>query len=175
MEIPGDIPEIEYARSGDVAIAYQTYGERVRNLVLVPTFSNLVFPWANHDWRGMYESFGSFARLIMLDKRGTGLSDRPRDLGTLEARMDDIRAVLDAVGAERAVLVGAGGGGQPCAMFAATYPERTRALVLVNTPARAVKTEDYPYGLEPDAWREQLREIRQLWGERDYFEQQARA
>jgi class 3 adenylate cyclase len=89
--------------------------------------------------------------------------------------MDDIRAVLDAVGAERAVLVGTGGGGQPCAMFAATYPERTRALVLVNTPARAVKTEDYPYGLEPDAWREQLREVRQLWGERDYFERQARS
>ena len=88
--------------------------------------------------------------------------------------MDDIRAVLDAIGAERAVLVGAGGGGQPCAMFAATYPERTRALVLVNTPARAVKTEDYPYGLEPDAWHEQLREVRQRWGERDYFEQQAR-
>jgi pimeloyl-ACP methyl ester carboxylesterase len=98
--------------------------------------------------------------------------------------MDDIRAVLDAVGAERAVLdavgaeravlVGAGGGGQPCAMFAATYPERTRALVLVNTPARVVKTEDYPHGLEPDAWREQLREVRQLWGEREYFEQQVR-
>jgi class 3 adenylate cyclase len=88
--------------------------------------------------------------------------------------MDDIRAVLDAVGAERAVLVGSGAGGQPCAMFAATYPERTRALVLVNTPARAVRTEDYPYGLEPDAWREQLREIRLRWGERDYFEHQAR-
>jgi hypothetical protein len=88
--------------------------------------------------------------------------------------MDDIRAVLDAVGAERAVLVGSGAGGQPCAMFAATYPERTRALVLVSTPAPAVKTEDYPYGLEPDAWREQLREVRQRWGERDYFEQQAR-
>jgi class 3 adenylate cyclase len=88
--------------------------------------------------------------------------------------MDDIRAVLDAVGVERTVLVGAGGGGQPCAMFAATYPERTRALVLVNTPARAVRGEDYPFGLEPDAWRERLREVRQLWGEREYFEQQAR-
>jgi class 3 adenylate cyclase len=110
----------------------------------------------------------------MFDKRGTGLSDRPRDLGSLEARMDDIRAVLDAVGTEHAVLVGSGAGGQPCAMFAATYPERTRALVLVNTPARAVKADDYPYGLEPDEWREQLREIRQLWGERDCFEQQAR-
>jgi class 3 adenylate cyclase len=170
-----DIPEIYYTRSGDVAIAYQVVGEGRFDLVFVPTFANLVFPWLNREWKSLYDQFASFARLILLDKRGTGLSDRPRDLGSLEARMDDIRAVLDAVGAERAVLVGSGGGGQPCAMFAATYPERTKALVLVNTPARAVKAEDYPYGLEPDAWREQLREVRQLWGERDYFEQQARS
>jgi len=169
-----DVPEIHYTRSGDVAIAYQVVGEGTFDLVFVPTFANLVFPWLNRDWKSFYERLASFARLIMLDKRGTGLSDRPRDLGSLEARMDDIRAVLDAVGAERAVLVGSGAGGQPCAMFAATYPERTRALVLVNTPARAVKADDYPYGLEPDAWRDQLREIRQLWGERDYFAQQAR-
>jgi class 3 adenylate cyclase len=169
-----DVPEIHYTRSGDVAIAYQVVGQGAFDLVFVPTFANLVFPWLNKDWKSFYERLASFARLIMLDKRGTGLSDRPRDLGSLEARMDDIRAVLDAVGAERAVLVGAGGGGQPCAMFAATYPERTRALVLVNTPARGVKTEDYPYGLEPDAWREQLREIRESWGERDYFARQAR-
>jgi pimeloyl-ACP methyl ester carboxylesterase len=170
-----DIPEIHYTRSGDVAIAYQVVGDGPLDLVFVPTFANLVFPWLNGDWKSFYVRLASFARLILLDKRGTGLSDRPRDLGSLEARMDDIRAVLDALGAERAVLVGSGAGGQPCAMFAATYPERTRALVLVNTPARAVKTEDYPYGLETDAWREQLREVRQRWGERDYFEQQARA
>jgi class 3 adenylate cyclase len=170
-----DVPEIHYARSGDVAIAYQVVGEGPIDLVFVPTFANLVFPWLNRDWKSFYERLASFARLILLDKRGTGLSDRPRDLGGLEARMDDIRAVIDAVGAERPVLVGSGAGGQPCAMFAATYPERTRALVLVNTPARAVKTEGYPYGLEPDAWREQLREVRQRWGERDYFEEQARA
>jgi pimeloyl-ACP methyl ester carboxylesterase len=131
-----DIPEIHYARSGDVAIAYQTVGEGTYDLVFVPTFANLVFPWLNRDWKAFYDRLASFTRLIMLDKRGTGLSDRPRDLGSLEARMDDIRAVLDALGSERAVLVGTGGGGQPCAMFAATYPERTKALVLVNTPAR---------------------------------------
>ena len=157
-----------------MAIAYQVVGDGSIDLVFVPTFANLVFPWFNRDWKSFYDRLASFARLILLDKRGTGLSDRPRDLGSLETRMDDIRAVLDAVAAERAVLVGSGAGGQPCAMFAATYPERTRALVLVNTPARAVKTEDYPYGLEPDAWRDQLREVRQRWGERDYFEEQAR-
>src|SRR4029453_2415043 len=168
-----DVPEIHYTRSGDVAIAYQVAGGGTFDLVFVPTFANLVFPWLNRDWKSFYERLASFARLIMLDKRGTGLSDRPRDLGSLEERMDDIRAVLDAIGAERAVLVGACGGGQPCAMFPATYPERTSSLVLVNTPARAVKAEDYPYGLEPHAWHERLREVRQRWGERDYFEQQA--
>ena len=84
-------------------------GEGAFDLVFVPTFANLVFPWLNRDWKAFYDRLASFTRLIMLDKRGTGLSDRPRDLGSLEARMDDIRAVLDAIGAERAVLVGAGG------------------------------------------------------------------
>ena len=168
------IPEIAYTRSGDVSIAYQTYGDRPRDLVLVPMFSNLVFPWSNADWRGMYERFSSFSRLIMLDKRGTGLSDRPRDLGSLETRMDDIRAVIDAVGAERVTLVGFGEGGQTCALFAATYPERTEALVLFNTPARLLRAEDYPYGLSSDEWRADLREVRERWGERDYFEKDAR-
>ena len=169
-----DVPEIEYARSGDVAIAYQTFGEGPRELVLVPMFSNLVFPWSNSDWRRMYRSFASFSRLIMFDKRGTGLSDRPRDLGPIETRMDDIRAVLDAVGADRATLVGMGEGGQTCALFAATYPERTDALVLVNTPARVVRAGDYPYGVSEDEWRAQLRAIRERWGTREYFEAQAR-
>ena len=106
-----DVPEIHYTRSGDVAIAYQVAGGGAFDLVFLPTFANLVVPWLNQDWKSFYERLASFARLIMLDKRGTGLSDRPRDLGTLEARMDDIRAVLDAVEAERAVLVGAGGWG----------------------------------------------------------------
>jgi class 3 adenylate cyclase len=167
------IPEIHYTRSGDVAIAYQTFGDGPRDLVLVPMFSNLVFPWSNEDWRRMYHDFARFSRLIIFDKRGTGLSDRPRDLGPLETRMDDIRAVLDAVGVERATLVGMVEGGQTCALFAATYPERTEALVLANTPARAVRADDYDYGMPEDAWREQLRIVRERWGERDYFEEVA--
>ena len=169
-----EVPEIEYTRSGDVAIAYQTFGNGPHDLVLVPMFSNLVFPWSNSDWREMYRRFASFSRLIMFDKRGTGLSDRPRDLGPIETRMDDIRAVLDAVGADRATLVGMGEGGQTCALFAATYPERTEALVLVNTPPRVVSAEDYRYGVHEDEWREQLRAIRERWGAREYFEAQAR-
>jgi len=170
-----EVPEIEYTRSGDVAIAYQTFGDGQRDLVFVPMFSNLVFPWANSDWRGMYDRFASFSRLIMFDKRGTGLSDRPRELGPLETRMDDIRAVLDAVGADRATLVGMGEGGHTCALFAATYPERTEALALFNTPARVVSAEDYPYGIPEDEWRAQLRTIRERWGARDLFEAQARS
>jgi class 3 adenylate cyclase len=169
-----DVPEIEYTRSGDVAIAYQTFGDGERDLVLIPMFSNLVFPWLNSDWERMYRRFASFSRLIMLDKRGTGLSDRPRDLGPLETRMDDIRAVLDAVGSDRATLVGLGEGGQTCAVFAATYPERTEALVLFDTPARAVSAEDYPYGTSEDDWRAQLRVVRERWGDREYLEAQAR-
>jgi class 3 adenylate cyclase/pimeloyl-ACP methyl ester carboxylesterase len=140
----------------------------------VPMFSNLVFPWQNTDWREMYNRFASFSRLIMFDKRGTGLSDRPRELGPIETRMDDIRAVLDAVGADRATLVGMGEGGQACAVFAATYPERTEALVLFNTPARAVSAEDYAYGASEDEWRALLRTTRERWGEREYLEAQAR-
>jgi class 3 adenylate cyclase len=168
------VPEIEYTRSGDVAIAYQTFGDGPRDLVLVPMFSNLVFPWSNADWRGLYERLSSFSRVIMFDKRGTGLSDRPRELGPIETRMDDIRAVLDAVGSDRATLVGFGEGGQTCALFAATYPERAEALVLVNTPARAVEAEDYPYGVAQDEWRAELRAVRERWGTRDYHEEQAR-
>jgi class 3 adenylate cyclase len=88
--------------------------------------------------------------------------------------MDDIRAVLDAVDADRATLVGTVEGGQTCALFAATYPERTQALVLVNTPARVVRADDYPFGVSEDEWRQQLRTIRERWGERRYFEDQAR-
>src|SRR5262245_24899268 len=168
------IPEIQYTRSGDVAIAYPTFGEAPRNLDLLPTFSNLVLPWFNAGWRAMYEGFASFSRLIMVDKRGTGLSDRPRDPGTLETRMDDIRAVLDAVGVDRATLVGMVEGGQTCALFAATYPERTEALVLGNTPARAVRADDYPFGIPEGEWRAHLREIRERWGTRYYCEAQAR-
>jgi pimeloyl-ACP methyl ester carboxylesterase len=168
------VPEVRYARSGDVSIAYQLVGDSPRDLVFVPTFSNLVYPWWNEDFRTFYERLGAFARLILLDKRGTGLSDRPRDLGTLESRIDDIRAVLDAAGSKTAILLGTGEGGQICTFFAATYPERTQALILYGTPARAVREDDYPFGPTSEQWRELVREVRERWGEREYFEQQAR-
>src|SRR6266566_4954136 len=108
------------------------------------------------------------ARPILLDKRGTGLSDRPRDLPTLETRMDDIRAVMDAAGCERAALLGPSAGGQLCALFAATYPERTTALVLHNTPLRGLGPLEFG-GKES---LELLREAHARWGQRDFFVEQ---
>ena len=116
------IPDIEYTRSGDVSIAYLAFGHGPRNVVFAPQFSNLVFPWDNVDWRGMYERLSSFSRVIIFDKRGTGLSDRPRDLGPLETRMDDIRAVIDAVGGERVSQRGTREGGPSCALLPRLIP-----------------------------------------------------
>jgi class 3 adenylate cyclase len=124
-------PEARYARSGDVAIAYQVVGDGPVDLVLVPFFGNIRFAWEQPHFAGFLDRLASFTRLIQFDKRGTGLSDRPRTL-TLETQMDDIRAVLDEVGSQRAALLGGVQGAQLCALFAATYPERTRALILYH-------------------------------------------
>ncbi len=128
------IPDVRYARSGDVAIAYQVLGEGPVDLVFVPFFGNIRWNWEQPLFARFLERLASFSRLILFDKRGTGLSDRPRAL-TLETQMDDIRAVLDAVGSDRAALLGAIQGSQVCALFAATYPDRTRALVLYHPHA----------------------------------------
>jgi class 3 adenylate cyclase/pimeloyl-ACP methyl ester carboxylesterase len=153
-----ETPETHYARSGDLAIAYQVAGEGPVDLVFVPEFSNLIWFWQHPLPASFFRELASFSRLILLDKRGVGLSDRPRDLGPLETRMDDIRAVLDAVGSERAVLFGLQSMGRLCLLFAATYPERTEALVTCGTLARP-----------PEGDRSALvREVRMRWGERDF-------
>jgi class 3 adenylate cyclase len=153
------IPETQYARSGDVAIAYQVVGDGPIDLVFVPFFGNVRWAWENAHIARFYEQLSSFSRLILFDKRGTGLSDRPRTL-TLETQMDDIRAVLDAVGSEQAALLGAIQGSQLCALFAATYPERTRALILYHPHAAP---SDLPPAatLSPD-------EAREHWGTAEY-------
>ena len=134
-----ETPDVRYARSGDVSIAYQVVGEGPVDLLFVPFMVNLVWAWEQPIFVDFCRQAASFSRLILFDKRGTGLSDRPREMPTLETRMDDIRAVMDDAGSERAVLLGAGSpGGQLCALFAATYPERVSALVLHNTWPRVV-------------------------------------
>jgi pimeloyl-ACP methyl ester carboxylesterase len=158
--------EVQYARSGDVNIAYQVVGEGSLDLVLVSGFvSHLELDWEEPRSAHFLERLASFSRLIRFDKRGTGLSDRPGGLPDLETRMDDVRAVMDAVGSERAALFGYSEGGPMSVLFAATYPSRTDALVLYGTYAkRRDPTDDYPWAA---TWEERQRyaeEIEQSWG-----------
>jgi len=158
---------IRYARSGEVNIAYQVTGHGPFDLVLVPGFfSHLEMDWDHPDHARFLDRLGSFARLIRFDKRGTGLSDRAVGLPDFETRMDDVRAVMDAVGSERAALFGYSEGGAMSILFAATYPERTRALVLYGTYAkRSHPDDDYPWA---PTWDERVavaRELEETWGE----------
>jgi class 3 adenylate cyclase len=158
--------EVRYARSGDVNIAYQVLGEGPIDLVLVSGFvSHLELDWDEPRSAHFLERLASFSRLIRFDKRGTGLSDRPGGLPDLETRMDDVRAVMDAAGVERAALFGYSEGGPMSALFAATYPKRTTALVLYGTYAkRRDPTDDYPWAA---TWEERQRyahEIEETWG-----------
>ena len=128
------VPKTQYAKSGDIRIAYQVVGEGPFDLVFVPGFiSNLDAAWEEPYRARVWTRLAYFARLILFDKRGTGLSDRTVGVPTLEERMDDVRAVMDAVGSQQAALFGISEGGAMSILFAATYPERTRALVLYGT------------------------------------------
>ena len=139
-------PETRYTISGDVNIAYQVVGERPIDLVFIPSLTHhLELVWENRPQARFFERLASMGRLLLFDKRGTGMSDRFVGAPTLEARMDDIRAVMDAARSERAVLVGLGEGGPLAALFAATYPERTIALVLVHTAPRFVRSPEFPW------------------------------
>jgi pimeloyl-ACP methyl ester carboxylesterase/class 3 adenylate cyclase len=158
---------IRYARSGDVNIAYQVTGGGPFDLVLVHGFfSHLEIDWELPALSHFHDRLGSFARLIRFDKRGTGLSDRGVGLPDFETRMDDVRAVMDAAGSDSAALCGYSEGGPMSVLFAATYPERVRAVVLYGTYAKRRDPEDeYPWA---PTWDERLREAEQLertWGE----------
>ncbi len=161
-----EMPEVKYARSGDVSIAYQVIGEGPLDVVLVPDWvSNLVWAWHTPHWRNFYERLGSFARLIVFDKRGTGISDRPRFFPDLETRVDDLRAVLDAVGTERAAIVAAQEGCWMASLFAATYPERTRSLALYHP---WIGASDKRFLRDSD---EELLKMREEWGTNDFADQ----
>jgi pimeloyl-ACP methyl ester carboxylesterase len=159
------VPETRYAKSGDVHIAYQVAGGGPLDLVLVPGFvSHLEASWQAPRQARFFERLASFARLIMFDKRGTGMSDRASQVFTLEQRMDDVRAVMDAVGSERAALFGISEGGPMSIVFAATYPERTTALVMYGSYARRSWAPDHPAGLSDEGWAELLDAIEHDWG-----------
>src|SRR4029079_7882693 len=160
-------PQTRYARSGDVNIAYQVAGKGPIDLVYVPGWvSNIETAWEDPHVSRFLERLASFSRLILLDKRCPGLSDRVSisELPTLEQRMDDVRAVMDAADSQRAALFGASEGGVMCALFRATSPERTAALVLYGSYAKGTATSDYPQGLaEQEAIDEFIEALTELW------------
>ncbi len=160
-------PKTRYARSGDVNIAYQIAGKGPIDLVYVPGWvSNIETAWEDPHVSRFLERLASFSRLILFDKRGTGLSDRVSisELPTLEQRMDDVRAVMDAADSERAALFGASEGGVMCALFGATYPDRTAALVLYGSYAKGTATADYPQGMaEQEVIDEFVEGLTELW------------
>ena len=158
-------PETQYAKSGDVHIAYQVTGRGPLDLVMVPGFvSHLEYQWEDPRSTRYLERLASFSRLIRFDKRGTGLSDRTGNIAPLEERMDDVRAVMDAVGSERAAVMGFSEGGPMCALFAATYPERTSALIMYGSLARIAWAPDPPWGRTIEEHENRLRAVEQAWG-----------
>ena len=159
------IPDIRYARSGDVAIAYVVIGDEPLDLVHVHgAVGHLEIELERPEYRAMLERFAAYARVMTFDRRGTGLSDRVRDVPTLETRMDDVRAVLDAVGSERAALFGTFEAASMLCLFAATYPERVAALVLYNPVVRGTWAPDYPWAMTPEEWQRHLADIGARWG-----------
>jgi class 3 adenylate cyclase len=165
-----NMPDVHYARSGDVAIAYQVVGSGPTDLVFVRAYaSDLLSTWEQPLLVRHVLGLAEFARVLMLDKRGTGLSDRVREVQTLETRMDDLRAVMDDAGVERAVFFSGQSGSPLPILFAATYPERTRALLLLEPMVRGTWSPDYPWAPTEDEWRQRLAEIRDGWGSREYF------
>jgi class 3 adenylate cyclase/pimeloyl-ACP methyl ester carboxylesterase len=152
-------PDIRYARNGNVSIAYHVVGDGQTDFVYVPDYvSNLVYAWDSPRYRNLYERISRSFRLILFDKRGTGLSDSGREFATLETRMEDLRAVLDAAGSERAVVFGSHEGAGMATLYAATYPERTLALVLFQPAARGGHWESL------EEMEEELQELRDQWG-----------
>lgn len=156
---------IQYVRNGGVALAYQVVGDGEIDLVYVPDYvSNLVYGWESPHWRRFYERLAQSFRLILFDKRGTGLSDHGAHFAALETRMEDLRAVLDAVGSSSTVVLGAHEGSGMAALYAATYPERTRALVLFHPLAGGP-------GIEVRETQRTLSELREKWGQQAWCDE----
>lgn len=163
-------PVTQYARSGDFSIAFQVLGEGPIDVVFIPGFvSNLELTW---DWpplAAFYRAFAPFARVILFDKRGTGLSDRVRLMPSTEERMDDLRAVMDASECERAAVVGVSEGAPLAISFTAAHPERISALILYAPLPKATKAPDYPWAAPADWWEATAVYFEQAWGSPQYL------
>jgi pimeloyl-ACP methyl ester carboxylesterase len=161
------VPETRYAKSGDLNIAYQVVGEGPFDLVYVPGWvSNIEAMWEEPSHARLLGRLAAFSRLILFDKRGTGMSDPvPVDrLPTLEERMDDVRAVMDAAGSERAAIFGSSEGGLMSVLFSATSPERIEALITLAIYATRLRSRDYPWAPKPEARAAEIEEIERTWG-----------
>jgi class 3 adenylate cyclase len=159
------VPETRYAKHGDVNIAFQVTGSGPADLVYVPGWvSHVEYAWEEPSFAPFLERLRSFSRLILLDRRGTGLSDPVERLPTLEERMDDVLAVMDAAGSKRAYLFGISESGPMCILFGATYPDRTAGLILCNTFARNVWAPDHPWAVGPKGWERVQKMVESGWG-----------
>jgi pimeloyl-ACP methyl ester carboxylesterase len=159
-------PKTKYANAGGLYIAYQVFGSGPHDLILVPGFiSHLELGWEEPGMVRFLERLASFSRVIMFDKRGTGLSDRGGRPPTLEERMDDVLAVMDAERSKRAALFGVSEGGPMSILFAATFPERTRALIIYGSYAKGSWSEDHPWMLRKEQYERWISTIPQKWGD----------
>jgi class 3 adenylate cyclase len=163
--VMAEIPSTHYVKSDDVHIAYQVIGEGSFDLLFVPGFvSNIETIWQSPEQSAFFRRLASFSRLILFDKRGTGMSDRSSQIFTLEQRMHDVQAILDAVGSKRAALFGISEGGPMSLLYTATYPDRTSALVLYGSYAKRSWAPDYPFGWKDEQWQTVLDDIEYHWG-----------
>jgi pimeloyl-ACP methyl ester carboxylesterase/class 3 adenylate cyclase len=167
-----EAPEVHYAQSGDVSIAYSVVGDGPFDVVFI---AGWVISALEVAWEGppaeFYREMASFCRLILFDKRGTGLSDRVSGIPDLETRMDDVRAVMDAVGSKRAAIVGVSEGGPMTALFAATYPERVAAAVLYGSYPSTLSRDDYPWGATREEIDQAIEERTRNWSQPEYLEE----
>ena len=165
------LPDVSYARSGDVAIAYQVIGDGQPDIVFARGVAgDLISTWDQPLLVRHVEGLAACGRVLMLDRRGTGLSDRVREVQSAETAMDDVRAVMDAVGSERAVLWAGSGFTGVLVLFAATYPDRCAGLVLFDPRVKGTRAPDYPWAPTEEEWRERLAAVRAGWGERAFLE-----
>ena len=169
-------PETQYVQNGDVNIAYQVVGDGPVDIVFVMGWvSHLEYFWKHHLFASFLDRLASFSRLILFDKRGTGLSDRVPigELPTLEQRMEDVHAVMEAVGSKQAVLIGVSEGGPMCSLFAATYPERTSALIMIGTYAKRIRDDDYPWAPSAEQRGAFIDTVKRDWGKPVGIEERA--
>ncbi len=158
-------PQTRYTKSGRINLAYQVFGKGEQKIVYIPGWvSNIDLMWDNPQLVSFFQGLAEFATVILFDKRGTGLSDRVSELSSLEERMDDIRAVMDAVGIEKAALFGHSEGGSVSALFAATYPMRTQALITFGVFAKRKPSENYPWAPTDEERQEVYDMIENSWG-----------